>query len=477
MFNPETGAVIESPIYGEPLGRRRAVPQRLGSRKQELARQGAANTAASVKKTVGSRSTAGRTKSTSGSRTSPNRISSCSRAPVARRSERVQSADIDESNDTIFTVEDGKEDSGSGAGPPGQPPRPADPHLRRRDDPPGDRHRGQQQQPQGLRDQRHARHRISTSSSATRPRSPSPTPNTLPAAHPSGTTATLRAEVDPAGGGTTTDCRFDWGPKTKYEFGTLPCKVGGSETNTISSPTEVTNGVSSLTLGNQYHYRVVDQERERPLVLRRRPALRGVDAADLHAAAGRKDQHGLPGHFHLARSIHTAARPSGASKSAQEDCSLGGCEVIESGEGKIEDAGLTHHRSPGHRAAPRTEHPLPRAPRRRKRRRQDRTCRWNSGPTRRRRPRHLWEPGGAPADLGIAAARLPRLRARQRRECRRLRRRVRPRAAADAVHGLPERARSCALRPPLRLDPEHRRRARRTTASIPTSPKGARTAG
>ena len=37
MFNPENGAPSRKSHHGEPMVRRRAVPQRLGSRKQQLA--------------------------------------------------------------------------------------------------------------------------------------------------------------------------------------------------------------------------------------------------------------------------------------------------------------------------------------------------------------------------------------------------------------------------------------------------------
>ena len=234
--------------------RRRAVPQRLGSRKQELASPRAANTAASVKKTGAPevrRAERNLFQVPELRRTQSRRAARHGGTPI----KGVQSADIDESNDTIFTVEDGKEALG-----PAQVLQVS--HLGQ---PILTFGSGTIHQATGIAVNSN-NHKVYVTSDTPTPhidifkRNPTPVTvpdaNTLPAAHPSGTTATLRAEIDPAGGGTTTDCRFDWGPETKYEFGTLPCKVGGSETNAISSPTEVTNGVSSLTLGNQYHYRV-----------------------------------------------------------------------------------------------------------------------------------------------------------------------------------------------------------------------------
>jgi len=160
-----------------------------------------------------------------------------------------------------------------------------------------------------------------------------PDAETLPALHPSGTTATLRAEIDPAGGGTTTDCRFDWGPLTNYAFGSVPCKVNGTETNAIASPTEVTNGVSSLTLGNQYHYRVVTRNSngywsygpDHMVEASTAPTSSPLLVEKINTDAG---------HF------HAVINPDGGTTKwrfeiGKEDCSLGGCEVVESGEGTI----------------------------------------------------------------------------------------------------------------------------------------------
>ena len=226
----------------------------------------------------------------------------------------MQSADIDESNDTIFTVEDGKEALG-----PAQVLQVS--------------HLGQPILNFGGGTIHHAtgiavnsnNHkvyvtsdsptRISTSSSATRLRSSSPTPTLC--------RPLIRAEPppscarnDPAGGGTTTDCRFDWGPKGKYEFGTLPCKVGGSETNTISSPTEVTDGVSSLTLGNQYDYRLVTRNANGHWSFGADQLLEGSTPPTSTPLLVEKINTDA-GNFHLTVNL-TAARPSGVSKSARK---------------------------------------------------------------------------------------------------------------------------------------------------------------
>ena len=246
---------------------------------------------------------------------------------------RVQMADIDEGNDTIFAIEDGKENAG-----PAQVLQ-----VSQRGQPMLSFGAGTIHQANGIAVNSN-NHKVYVTSDSPTPRvdifKRNPTPvtvpdaETLPAGHPSGTTATLRAEVDPAGGGTTTDCRFDWGPGTKYEFGTLPCKVGGSETNTISSPTEVTNGVSSLTLGSQYHYRVAtrnangywsygaDQLFEASTPPTSTPLLVEKINTDAGTFLGTVNPHGGTTNYRF--EIGTQA------------CSLGGCEVVKGSEGKLE---------------------------------------------------------------------------------------------------------------------------------------------
>jgi Tol biopolymer transport system component len=245
---------------------------------------------------------------------------------------RTEMADIDESTDTIFAIEDGKEHDGEAqvleASHQGQPML--------------NFGSGTIHQSTGIAVNSN-NHKVYVTSKTPTPRvdifKRNPTPvtipdaETLPGDHPTGTSGTLRAEVDPAGGGTTTDCRFDWGPNTKYTFGTLPCKVGGVETNTISSPSEVTNGITSLTLGNQYHYRVATRNAN---------GYWSFGADQLFEASTSPTSTPL-----LVEKINTdsgtfqaTVSPHGGTTSYQfeigtQECSLGGCEVVEGGEGKL----------------------------------------------------------------------------------------------------------------------------------------------
>jgi hypothetical protein len=245
---------------------------------------------------------------------------------------RMEMADIDEATDTIFAIEDGKEHDGPARVL--QVSQKGQPMLGFGD--------GTIHQSTGIAVNSN-NHKVYVTSQTPTPRVDifvrNPTPVTVPdaetllAGHPSGTTATLRGEIDPAGGGTTTDCRFDWGASTKYEFGTLPCKVGGSETNTISSPTEVTNGVSSLTLGNQYHYRVAtrnangywsfgpDQLIEASTPPISTPLLVEKINTDSGTFVATVSPHGGTTEYRF--------------EIGTQECSLGGCEVIEGGEGTL----------------------------------------------------------------------------------------------------------------------------------------------
>jgi DNA-binding beta-propeller fold protein YncE len=245
----------------------------------------------------------------------------------------VQGADIDESNDHLFTVEDGTEAQGG----PAQVLEATD--------------LGQPVLTFGAGTIHGAtgiavnsnNHKVYVTSQSPTPhidifkRNPTPVtvPDavTLPAGHPDGVSATLRAEIDPAGGGTTTDCRFDWGPKTKYEFGTLPCKVNGTETNEISSPAEVTNGVASLTLGNQYHYRVATRNAnghwsfgaDKLFEASTPPTTTPLLVEKINTDSG---------HFTANLNPH-GGTTEWRFEIGTQDCSLGGCEVVDGGEGKL----------------------------------------------------------------------------------------------------------------------------------------------
>jgi hypothetical protein len=66
------------------------------------------------------------------------------------------------------------------------------------------------------------------------------------------TEATLQGSVDPAGNGTVTDCRFEWGATTSYGE-----SASCSPSTPFSSPTAVSAQLSGLSTGTTYHFRVV----------------------------------------------------------------------------------------------------------------------------------------------------------------------------------------------------------------------------
>src|SRR5262245_43799233 len=66
------------------------------------------------------------------------------------------------------------------------------------------------------------------------------------------TTATLNGHVDPAGGGSITDCHFDYGTDTSYG-NSVPCVPA----TPISSPTDVSADISGLSPSTVYHFRLV----------------------------------------------------------------------------------------------------------------------------------------------------------------------------------------------------------------------------
>jgi hypothetical protein len=109
--------------------------------------------------------------------------------------------------------------------------------------------------------------------------------------------------------------------------------VGGSETNAISSPTEVTNGVSSLTLGNQYHYRVVTRNANGHWSFGADQLFEGSTPPTSSPLLVEKINTDA-GSFHIAITPH-GGTTKWRFEIGQEDCSLGGCEVVESGEGTI----------------------------------------------------------------------------------------------------------------------------------------------
>jgi hypothetical protein len=77
----------------------------------------------------------------------------------------------------------------------------------------------------------------------------------------SATSGTLRATVDPNGGGPITECHFEYGSASgNYGLGEEPCSpnpASSPPSSNFSTPTEVSVPLSGLTTEQTYHYRVV----------------------------------------------------------------------------------------------------------------------------------------------------------------------------------------------------------------------------
>ena len=75
-----------------------------------------------------------------------------------------------------------------------------------------------------------------------------------PVSSPTTTSGTLRASIDPNGGGAVSDCRFEYGPTTAYGLGEIPCEP----LTTFSAVTDVGGTASRPDQPRPtYHYRVV----------------------------------------------------------------------------------------------------------------------------------------------------------------------------------------------------------------------------
>jgi hypothetical protein len=68
--------------------------------------------------------------------------------------------------------------------------------------------------------------------------------------------ADLAGSVDPDGAGGITACEFRYGPDTGYSEGSVPCAPPASPGSPITSPAAVSAGLSGLTSGTVYHYRL-----------------------------------------------------------------------------------------------------------------------------------------------------------------------------------------------------------------------------
>ena len=81
-----------------------------------------------------------------------------------------------------------------------------------------------------------------------------------PVSHPTTTSGTLNATVDPNGGGPITQCQFEYGAGTSYSGGTIPCTPdpnAASPGSNFTEPTDVSAEISGLATESEYHYRVV----------------------------------------------------------------------------------------------------------------------------------------------------------------------------------------------------------------------------
>ena len=92
---------------------------------------------------------------------------------------------------------------------------------------------------------------------------PNPKRPTIEYAQVSGETTTggtLHATVDPAGGGSVSSCKFQYGTNTTYSMGTMACTPDPAVSppgSNFAVPTDVTADLAGLTSGTRYHYRVV----------------------------------------------------------------------------------------------------------------------------------------------------------------------------------------------------------------------------
>jgi len=74
--------------------------------------------------------------------------------------------------------------------------------------------------------------------------------------NPTPTTETLKATVDPNGGGPVSACHFEYGADRTYSLGSVPCSPNPAGSN-FTEPTQVTASISGLTSEAVYHYRIV----------------------------------------------------------------------------------------------------------------------------------------------------------------------------------------------------------------------------
>lgn len=141
------------------------------------------------------------------------------------------------------------------------------------------------------------------------------------------TSATLRATVDPAGGGEITDCYFEYGTETAGGSPHIPCQPA----TPYSGPTEVSAPVSGLTLGTTYYYHVVltnaAATRKGPSVRLGPPSIHRETATDISGVAAGIEAQVNPSGFDTAYEVeygtseaygsHTAPLDLGSATEAQ----------------------------------------------------------------------------------------------------------------------------------------------------------------
>jgi hypothetical protein len=109
--------------------------------------------------------------------------------------------------------------------------------------------------------------------------------------------ATLNGTLDPAGGGNTTVCRFEWGV-TAALASTAPCAQQVYPSN--GGPVQVSADIGGLTKGTQYHVRLVTDNAAGPLQSGRDMTFRAANPPDVQAIdLENVDQHSATVHLEI----------------------------------------------------------------------------------------------------------------------------------------------------------------------------------
>jgi hypothetical protein len=136
------------------------------------------------------------------------------------------------------------------------------------------------------------------------------------------TSAVLIGNVDPDGGPPVTSCYFQYGTRTDYTFGTVPCAPGATPGEPIEAQTQVTAPVAGLTVGSTYHYRLVaanangiEVSADRAFVANEAPTILNDRAVEVTSDAAQLRAEVNPNKVHT--SYHF--------EYGEEDCSVSAC--------------------------------------------------------------------------------------------------------------------------------------------------------